>query len=235
MKITNTKDVASQHIKVLVHGPAGSGKTRLCATTGGKPIILSAEGGLLSLSGHDLDVIEIKDMQDLYDSYAFLASDSTYDWVCLDSISEIAEVVLDAEKKKTNDPRKAYGELQTVMMGLMRSFRDLPKNIYFAAKQERVKDEITGGIICGPSAPGQKIGAAMPYLFDEVFALHSWKDDTGQIQRAFQTMKDAQYEAKDRSGKLEMIEPPDLGLVYQKITGRPANETPKTVKTKKEK
>lgn len=234
MLITNTKDTAAQYLKILVHGGAGAGKTRLCATTGAKTIILSAESGLLSLAGHDIDVIEIKEMTDLYEAYSFLQSDDIYDWVCIDSISEIAEVVLETEKGKTNDPRKAYSELQTIMMGLMRSFRDLPKNIYVAAKQEKVKDEITGGLVYAPSAPGQKIGQAMPYLFDEVFAIHSWKDESGTIQRALQTQKDAQYEAKDRSGKLDIIEPPDLGLIYKKIIGETVNKEPKT-KTKKEK
>ena len=217
MKITNTKDVSATTIKVLVHGPAGAGKTRLCSTTGGKPIIISAESGLLSLSGMDIDVIEVKDMAGLQEAYLFLKDDKKYDWVCLDSISEIAEVVLEAEKAKTSDPRKAYGEMQTTMMSLMRSFRDLPKNIYFSAKQERVKDEMTGGLVYGPSAPGQKVGPAMPYLFDIVMALHSWKDEEGNIQRALQTQKDAQYEAKDRSGKLEFIEKPDLSLIHSKI------------------
>lgn len=220
MQITNTKDAATKHIKVLVHGPAGAGKTKLCATTGGTPIILSAEAGLLSLAGADIDVIEIKSMQDLYEAYEFLSQDTKYDWVCLDSISEIAEVVLDAEKKKTKDPRQAYGELQTIMMGLMRSFRDLPKNIYFSAKQERVKDEVTGGFVHGPMAPGTKIGPAMPYLFDLVLALHTWKDDEGNVQRALQTQKDAQYDAKDRSGKLDMVEPPDLAHILNKIINK---------------
>lgn len=222
--ITNTQDVAARHIKLLVHGPAGSGKTRLCGTTGGKPLIISVEGGLLSLAGQNLDVVEIKDMNGLMEVYNFLLKDEKYDWVCLDSISEIAEVVLSTEKAKTNDPRKAYGEMQERMMALMRSFRDLQKNIYFAAKQEKVKDEITGGILFGPSAPGQKIGPAMPYLFDEVFALHSWKDENGVIQRAFQTVKDAQYEAKDRSGKLDMIEPPNLEHIYNKIVNKTKGE-----------
>lgn len=233
MEITNTKDIAAAHIKVLVHGGAGAGKTRLCSTTGGRPIILSAESGLLSLAGEDIDVIEIKNMQDLYDAYAFLQDDVEYDWVCLDSISEIAEVVLEAEKRKTNDPRKAYGELQTIMMSLMRSFRDLPKNIYLSAKQEKTKDEITGGLVYAPSAPGQKIGQAMPYLFDIVMALHSWKDENGEIQRALQTHKDAQYEAKDRSGKLDVVEPPSLEHIYKKIIGTAVNQT--QTKTKKEK
>ena len=48
MQIKKTNDVTASHIKVLVHAPAGAGKTRLCATTGGKTVILSAESGLLS-------------------------------------------------------------------------------------------------------------------------------------------------------------------------------------------
>lgn len=217
MQITSTKDVSAKNLKVLVHGPAGTGKTRLCATTGGKPIILSAESGLLSLADFNIDVIEIKTMQDLYEAYAFLLKDTKYDWVCLDSISEIAEVILAAEKGKTKDPRAAYGEMQNQMMQLMRGFRDLPKNIYFSAKQEKTKDEVTGGMIFGPSAPGQKVGPAMPYLFDEVFALHAWKDVEGKMHRGLQTQRDAQYEAKDRSGKLELIEHPDLAAIAAKI------------------
>lgn len=223
MEIKNTKNIAAKHIKVLVHGGAGTGKTRLCGTTGGKPIILSVESGLLSLRGQDIDVVEIKNMDDLRKAYEFLSTDTKYDWVCLDSISEIAEVVLSDEKKKTNDPRKAYMETQEIMMQLMRSFRDLPKNIYFSAKQEKTKDEATGGMIYSPSAPGQKLGQAMPYLFDLVFAAHSWKDAEGVYHYALQTHRDAQYEAKDRSGCLDMVEQPDLGAIYKKIINQPSN------------
>ena len=34
-------------LKVILYGPAGSGKTRTCATTGEHTLIISAEGGLL--------------------------------------------------------------------------------------------------------------------------------------------------------------------------------------------
>ena len=216
-KITNTKDVSSAYIKVLVHGPAGSGKTRLCATTGGKPIIISAESGLLSLRGNDLDVWEIKTINDLREAYAFLTDDKAYDWICIDSISEIAEVCLAEEKVINKDPRKAYGELTDTMNEMVRLFRDLHKNIYMSSKQDKVKDETTGQIFFGPSAPGQKVAAAMPYFFDEVFALHTWKDAEGKMQSGLQTQRDTQYEAKDRSGALDIIEPPNLAHIYNKI------------------
>lgn len=218
MEIKKTNNVAATYLKVLVHGPSGAGKTRLCGTTGGKTVILSAESGLLSLADKDIDYIEIKSMADLYAAFPIVSA-SDYEWVCLDSISEIAEIVLATEKAKTKDARQAYGELETQMMQLLRGFRDIPKNIYFSAKQEKVKDEVTGGILFGPSAPGKKVGLAMPYLFDEVFALHTWKDNEGKVHHGLQTQRDAQYEAKDRSGKLEVIEPADLSAIYNKIIG----------------
>ena len=159
-------------------------------------------------------------MDDLRQAYDFLLKDQKYDWVCLDSLSEVAECCLSAEKEKTKDPRKAYGELSDIMMRLVRSFRDLPKNVYMSAKQSKVKDEMTGGFYYGPSAPGQQLGIALPYLFDEILALHNWKDSEGNIQSALQTRRDAQYEAKDRSGRLDLAEPPNLGLLYRKIVNQ---------------
>jgi len=220
-KITNTSNVSEQFIKVLVHGASGSGKTRLCGTTGGKTLIISAEAGLLSLRGQDIDVWEVKSIEDLKEVFSFLRDDKTYDWVCLDSISEVAEVVLSAEKKLTKDPRKAYGEMQDVMTSLIRAFRDLPKNIYMSAKQDKVKDEATGAVFFGPSAPGQKIAASLPYFFDFVFCLHNWKDAEGNYQSALQTHRDAQYEAKDRSGVLATVEAPNLAAIREKILTQP--------------
>jgi phage nucleotide-binding protein len=224
-RITNTSTVAAKYIKVLVHGPSGAGKTRLCATTGGRPLIISAESGLLSLREFNLDVWEVNKIEDLAEVFTFLREDTTYDWVCLDSISEIAEVVLAAEKKLTKDPRKAYGEMQDRMVALIRAFRDLPKNVYFSAKQAKIKNDVTGEIVHGPSAPGQKIAEALPYFFDEVFALHNWKDDEGNFQTALQTRRDASYEAKDRSGALLPAEPANLGAIRTKIlTTQPKDE-----------
>lgn len=219
-KIKNTKDFAANKVKILVHGASGSGKTRLCGTIEGKPLILSAEAGLLSLQGQSLDVWEIKNIDDMREAYMFLTTDKSYDWACIDSISEVAEVVLSAEKKINKDPRKAYGEMQDTMTEMIRYFRDLDKNIYMSAKQDKVKDEVTGQIFFGPSAPGQKIAASLPYFFDEVFCLQTWKDAEGKIQSAFQTQRDNQYEAKDRSGKLDFIEQPNLAAIYKKIVNK---------------
>jgi len=71
----------------------------------------------------------------------------------------------------------------------------------------------------GPSMPGKQLGPALPYLFDEVFRLYVGQTQQGQKYRAIQTDEDMQYTAKDRSGVLDAIEPPDLTHIFNKLTG----------------
>lgn len=221
MRIISTLNYASNGIKMLVHGQAGIGKTCLCASLPA-PIIISAESGLLSLSGLDLPAIEVRTMDDLQDAFEWAVGSEesrNYQSICLDSISEIAEVVLNREKAKEKDPRKAYGNLQDIMMELVRNFRDIPgRNVYVSAKQERVQDE-TGRLLFGPSMPGQKLSQQLPYLFDEVFSYQTMKDQNGVPTRVLLTQPDGISTAKDRSGRLDMFETPDLGAIIRKIKG----------------
>lgn len=222
IKLTSTARAAQQNgIKLLVHGPAGAGKTSLCATTDEPTVIISAEAGLLSLRGHDIPVIEVANIDDVHEAYRFVteSADATgFRWVCLDSISEIAEVCLAAEKKATKDPRAAYGALADQMGQLIRAFRDLPgRNVYFSCKQQRTQDQATGSTLYFPSLPGQALGQGISYFFDEVMALRVEPDTDGKPTRWLQTGRDFTHEAKDRSGALAMFEPPHLGAIARKI------------------
>jgi hypothetical protein len=221
IRLTSTREAATLHgLKILVSGLAGAGKTSLCATTGGNPIIISAEAGLLSLRHTDIPVLTVSTMAEVEEAYAYLLSPegAQYDWVCLDSISEIAEVVLTKEKAATKDPRQAYGALSDQMGELIRAFRDLPeRNVYMTAKMERTKDETTGRLIYGPSFPGQRLSQQVGYWFDEVFVLRTEQDSDGVTHRYLQTASDLQYTAKDRSGALGLYEVPDLAAIAAKI------------------
>lgn len=224
IKLTTTRQAAVDNgIKVLVHGPAGAGKTVLNSTTDEATVIISAESGLLSLRQFDIPVIEVKSIQDVQDAYQFITESKEaeqFRWVNLDSISEIAEKVLAYEKERSPDARRAYGELQDRMMHLLRAFRDLEgKNVYMSAKQERFKDEASGIQIYAPMMPGSKLSQQIPYLFDEVFALRVEENAEGKEERWLQTSRDVRFDAKDRSGALEMFEPAHLGRIAAKIHG----------------
>jgi hypothetical protein len=130
-------------------------------------------------------------------------------------------VVLSAEKAKTKDPRQAYGALQDEMVKIMRSFRDLTCGVYFSAKLNAVKDEATGRVSYGIGMPGAKLGEAIPYLFDEVFRMIVIDEDDGNggkvANRYLMTATDGKSVAKDRSGRLDVWEPADLGAIVGKI------------------
>ena len=221
INVKTTGSLAANGVKVLVYGQAGAGKTSLIKTLP-SPIVLSAEGGLLSIQDANLPFIEITSMTELQEAYTWLTSSDeakSYKSVALDSISEIAEVCLNTEKKATKDPRQAYGAMQEQMADIIRAFRDLAgRHVYMSAKLEKTQDEM-GRVLYSPSMPGNKTGQALPYFFDEVLALRVEKDAEGVSQRALMCDSDGLWLAKDRSGKLGVWETPDLYHIISKIGG----------------
>jgi hypothetical protein len=219
INVKTTGSLSANGVKLLVYGQAGSGKTTLVATLP-SPIVLSAEGGLLSIQDADLPFIEITSMDALKEAYQWLTESSEakgFQSVALDSISEIAEVVLNHEKKVNKDPRAAYGAMQEQMADIIRAFRDLPdRHVYMSAKLEKTQDEMVR-VLYSPSMPGNKTGQALPYFFDEVLALRVEKDGEGNTQRALMCDSDGLWLAKDRSGKLAAWEAPDLMGIITKI------------------
>jgi phage nucleotide-binding protein len=219
INLKSTGNLSANGVKLLVYGQAGAGKTSLIPTLP-NPIVLSAEGGLLSIQDAELPYIEITTMAELQEAYKWLLESpeaAQFESVAIDSISEIAEVVLNYEKKVNKDPRAAYGSMQEQMADIIRVFRDLPaKHVLMTAKLEKTQDEM-GRVLYAPSMPGNKTGQSLPYFFDEVLALRVERDAEGNSQRALMCDSDGLWLAKDRSGKLESWEAPDLSMIIAKI------------------
>ena len=104
ISVKTTGSLSANGVKMLVYGQAGAGKTSLIRTLP-DPIVLSAEGGLLSIQDADLPYIEIASMDDLKEAFEWMSTPEgmKFKSVALDSISEIAEVVLNHEKKIAKD------------------------------------------------------------------------------------------------------------------------------------
>lgn len=159
-------------------------------------------------------------MDDLQEVYQWLSSGegSAFDSVVIDSISEIAEVVLNDEKKKNKDGRAAYGEMASKMIGIIRDFRDLPKHVLMTAKLEKSQDEM-GRMLYSPSMPGAKLSQMLPYYFDTMFALRVEKDADGVTHRALMCDSDGLWQAKCRINGVQQWEQPNLGDIIRKIGG----------------
>lgn len=221
INLKSTATIASSGVKVLVYGQAGAGKTTLIRTAPA-PLILSAEAGLLSLAGTDIPFIEIHSIAELGEVGQWITQSkeaAQFKTICLDSISEIAEVCLSEAKQSLKDGRAAYGEMADQMSKVIRAYRDIPgRNIYFTAKMDKSESD-TGARLFAPSMPGKTLTQQLPYFFDEVLALRLVTDKDGNTGRALMCAPDTMWTAKDRSSRLAAWEPADLGAIFNKIAG----------------
>lgn len=223
MNIIRPSDTVKGTVNVAVMGLAGVGKTSLLRTVPdlSRTLVLSAEAGLLSVADLDVAVAEIRTVDNMREAVAFLRGadgSDRFDLVFVDSLSEIGEICLSEMKRAHKDGRAAYGETSETMTKIIKALRDLPKTVVLTSKAERSETE-DGALVYTPALPGRKLAQSLPYLLDEVFAMHSAPDDSGEIQRWFQTRRDRNWDAKDRSGKLEAVEPANIAHILGKIAG----------------
>lgn len=227
--LLSTKGARNQGTKILIYGGSKVGKTsalaKLHEDKPGDLLILSTEKGLMSLQDYEIPYIDISSMKDFEEAYTYVTTDPVgkqFGRIALDSITDIAEVCLSAEKKKSSDGRQSYGNLAEIMGDFIRKFRDLPgRDIFFIAQMEKVQDE-SGKLLYGPAMPGKTLTQQLPYWFDIILRLHSVKtvnEETKkeEIVRAFQCVDDSSSIAGNRGGKLEFWENADLGSVINKI------------------
>lgn len=263
MKIESTGPSALTAMKIVVAAEAGNGKTTLASTIepvlGEKVLVISAEAGLLSLQGKNVDYVELQSRWDeakgisvpvpkeqridrLREILVHVMKPETqakYKWLFIDSLTEINQNVLEMLEANPDfqggsNTIKKYGELATRMRSLAKAFRDLPHyNVVFSAlvKQENNSD----GIPVMKIDMTGKFADQLPSLFDEIFYLGVMADvdDQGRNVRTILTQKtDRILFPKDRSGTLSRSEPADLGLIAKKIRrGQTMVVAPITAKT----
>ena len=189
-----------------------------------KAIVLSAESGLLSVRKMGLagkiKGYMINTLEDFIDAYRMLNSSEEikqeYNWVFIDSLTEIAYVIEKYMEEKYNDPSKTFkmwNAYYKKLIEAIKKFRDMDHyNVVFTCLSSIDKDEQNRRYV-GPMMGGQKVKEVLPALFDEVFYMMS--DDKGK--RVLITQPYDRMPAKDRSGMLSPVEPPYLLEIKNKI------------------
>lgn len=100
------------------------------------------------------------------------------------------------------------------------------KNVWFVGILNEALDDFNRRVF-SLQVDGSKTGLELPGIVDEVVTLTELKADDGTSYRAFvcHTLNSWGYPAKDRSGRLDTLEEPNLGRLMEKISG-PAKPTP---------
>jgi hypothetical protein len=206
-------------VKALAYGPPGTGKTPLVKTAP-RPVLCVVEPGMLSMR----DAVNIPawdaytpERLDEFFKWLFESKEATnFDTVGIDSVSQMAELILTQELNRNKDGRKAYGEMSRRVMDIINKLYYFPqKHIYLIGKQV-VADE-NGVASKRPYFPGQDLNVKIPHLYDEILHIAE-ANIPGMVKPviAIRAQPTFGIMARDRSGRLAELEPPNLGELFKK-------------------
>ena len=120
------------------------------------------------------------------------------------------------------DMRGAYGLLGQEMISALTHLQHARgKNVVFVAILDERLDDYNRKVFV-PQIEGAKTAAELPGIVDEVVTLAEIKVEDGSPYRAFvtHTVNPYGFPAKDRSGRLDLLEPPHLGALIAKCAGQ---------------
>lgn len=218
MEIQSTGNIKPTKLNTLIYGASGTGKTTLLSTLPNKTLIISKESGLLSLKDFSIDYVEPKDLKELRSVLVSEEIDS-YDNIAIDSLTEIASMFLEESTLLFPDDRqnfKKYGHYNEGIVRFIKFTRDLNKNIIFTSLEKTAEDN-AGRRFTVPDITGS-LASKLPAYFDFVFNLQIINKEN-ERERVLLTQPFDGFICKDRSGKLEDYEVPNLSLIINKVFG----------------
>jgi len=201
-------------VKSLVYGAPGVGKTPVI-NTAPRPVMLVCEPGLLSMRGSNVPAFEAYTAPKIREFFVWLhtsAEAKKYDTFCWDSISHGAEIILSEKLKLFSHGLKAYGEMATEINEIADKLYFMPqKHIYLVAKRALVAAKYQ------PFFPGNDLNIKIPHKYDDILYM-ALSQIPGMVAPTvcFRTKETFEFMARNRSGKLDEYEEPNLTKMFAK-------------------
>lgn len=214
MQKINTAQVEHHHIFALICGKSGAGKTHALGTLpNDETLILSLESGLLTLKDKKIDVWKIENVDDLSEAYRELRSGTQYKYVCIDSLTELSDMVFAGLKPqfKKSQTFALYDEFSTRMTAFIKAFRDLEQ--YHVFVTTLLKDTEDGNVI---DVAQRSLGNRLPAYFDFTFLVKAFEKD-GKTTRALVSDNSVLDFLKSRSHAIGDFEKVNLTDLCQRI------------------
>jgi hypothetical protein len=150
-----------------------------------------------------------------------------YETIFIDSITVASRASLSwckvqpaaiSEKTGKPDTRGAYGLLKQEMVSWLTQLQHVDKNIWMVGILDKTTDDFNR-TVWSPQIEGSGTVNALPGIFDQIISMVELTDGDGGKCRAFvcHTLNQWGFPAKDRSRCLDLIEPPNLGTLMEKI------------------
>lgn len=156
--------------------------------------------------------------------------------VFVDSITDLSRQVMTfarqqpeafSERSGKPDSRGAYGLLGREVIRALKLLQHAPgRTVIFVGVLEKVTDDFNI-TTWQPQMEGAKIGRELPGIVDQVITMHFFDRRDDQSYEFNEKSHDRRLvcqagnpwglPAKDRSGRLDVTEPPDLGAIFAKV------------------
>lgn len=230
---------AEPHLKVLVYGRNGMGKTRF-ACTAPKPLLIDIqEKGSQSVRKYSgVEVYEARSWKEVVWAYWYLKSaDHPYESVVVDTLTGMQNICMtqvlkeSEERDPIKDPKTAsqrdWGKLAQLMKEQLLNFRNLPLHVIFTAQERTVDNEEEERIERVPDlSPGSRATAtACVGIIGHIYRKEKrWAAKGGKERKKWETRMlvgpHDDFVTKDRTGVLgRIVVDPTIPDILQRMEG----------------
>lgn len=211
MQISKISDIEVNSQTSMIYGVPGAGKTTVIGELPGKTLILDLDKGTSVLAGSDKDisVVRFNNVQEIFDAVSKLEKDCPFDFIALDSVSELQKIMLTElgrEGRNSGVPEmRHYQQVDFKITDLCRRIRNLGKNFVMTAweLQEEITDE--SGVKytrAKPMLSGKTISETVCGLCEMVGRIVTYEDkESGDHKRVIAFDARQSMYAKDRINK----------------------------------